>query len=90
MITRTLKQVKVFDVKARGTTLMGHGWSESIPGLTWVNGQIWESDAECDQCLQSAVEDWEHRLKDNPWGTTTNKPQVSVYWQTIAIDENNA
>lgn len=89
MITRTLKQVKVFDVKARGTTLMGHGWSENIPELIWVNGQIWESDTECDKCLQSAIEDWERRLKDNPWNTTNYKPQVFVYWQTIAIDEKN-
>lgn len=87
MITRTLTQVKVFDVKAHGDVVGGHGWSESIPGLSWVNGQVWESDAECERCLNEAIADWQNRRDKNPWGTTSHKPELVIYWQTIAVKE---
>lgn len=90
MITRTLTQVKVFDVKAHGEVIGGHGWSDSIPGLNWVNGQVWESDAECERCLNEAITDWRNRRNKNPWGTTYHKPELVVYWQTVDIQENNA
>lgn len=48
MITRTLTQVKVFDVKANGELIGGQGGFGTIPELNWVEGQVWESDAECD------------------------------------------
>ena len=83
MITRTLTQVKVFDVKAYSDMVCGHGWSDSIPGLDWVNGRVWESDAECEQCLNEAIADWQKRRKENPWGTTSHKPELFIYWQTI-------
>lgn len=31
MITRTLTQIKVFDVKAHSDEIGGHGWSHLIP-----------------------------------------------------------
>ena len=89
MVTRTLTQVKVFDVKAHSDVVGGHGWSDSIPGLNWVNGQVWESDAKCEQCLNEAIADWRNRRDKNPWGTTSHKPELVIYWQTIAVDENN-
>lgn len=89
MITRTLTQIKVFDIKARSEMVGGHGWSDSIPGLTWANGQAWESDAECERCLNEAIADWQNRRNENPWGTTSHKPELVIYWQTIAVDEKN-
>ena len=87
MVTRTLTQVKVFDVKAHSDVVGGHGWSDSIPGLNWVNGRVWESDAKCEQCLNEAIADWRNRRDKNPWGTTSHKPELVIYWQTIAVDE---
>ena len=87
MITRTLTQIKVFDVKAHSDEIGGHGWSHRIPGLNWVNGRVWESDAECEQCLNEAIADWQNRRDKNPWGTTSHKPELAIYWQTIAVDE---
>lgn len=87
MVTRTLTQVKVFDVKAHSDVVGGHGWCDSIPGLSWVNGQIWESDAKCEQCLNEAIADWRNRRDKNPWGTTSHKPELVIYWQTIAVDD---
>ena len=89
MITRTLTQVKVFDVKAQGDILGGHGWCDDIPGLEWVKGRVWENDAECEQCLNEAIADWQARRDRNPWGTTSHKPELVIYWQTIAINEKN-
>jgi hypothetical protein len=54
-----------------------------------VNGQTWKSDAECEQCLNEAIADWQDRRSKNPWGTTSHKPELVVYWQTIDIQENN-
>jgi hypothetical protein len=91
MITRVVKQVKVFDVKAHQEVMYEQGMKPwTIPGLSWVNGQIWKSDAECEQCLNEAITDWQNRRNENPWGTTSHKPELVVYWQTIDIQENNA
>jgi hypothetical protein len=91
MITRTLTQVKVFDVKTRQDVMYEQGMQPwVIPGLTWVNGQVWESDAKCERCLNEAIADWRNRRDENPWGTTSHKPELVVYWQTIAVDENNS
>ena len=90
MMTRTLKQVKMFDVKAKGQTLISHGYYEKIPGITWVEKRIWESDAECERCLNEAIKDWNERHKKNGWDTTDKEPEVIVYWETIEINENNA
>lgn len=87
MITRTLTQVKVFDIKAQGDMIGGHGWSDFISGLTWVNGQVWESDSECERCLNEAIADWQNRREKNPWGTTSYKPEITIYWKTITVDE---
>jgi hypothetical protein len=88
MVTRTLKQVKVFDIKAYGQTLSGHGYFDEIPGITWNLGQVWESEEECARLLKAAVADWEDRRNKNPWGTTDHKPELVVYWQTLeAVEE---
>lgn len=86
MVTRILTQIKVFDIKAHGEVIGGHGWSDSIPGFTWVNGQVWESDVECEKCLNEAIADWQNRRKTNYWGITSNKPELFIYWQTIEVD----
>lgn len=88
MITRTLTQVKVFDIKAQGDMIGGQGWFDSIPSLNWVNGQIWESDAECEKCLEEAIVDWQKRRSENPWGTTSHKPEIVIYWKTITDNDN--
>jgi hypothetical protein len=91
MITRTVRQVKVFDVKAHQDVIHEQGMQPWInPGLTWVNGQVWESDAECERCLNEAIADWRNRRNENRWGTTSHKPELVVYWQTVDIQENNA
>jgi hypothetical protein len=91
MITRIVKQIKVFDVKARQDVICEQGMQPwPIPGLNWVNGQVWESDAECERCLNEAIADWRNRRDKNPWGTTSHEPELVVYWQTVNIQENNA
>ena len=90
MVTRTLTQVKVFDVKAHQDVIYEQGMQPwTISGLSWVNGRVWESDAECERCLNEAIADWRNRRAENPWGTTSHKPELVIYWQTIAVDENN-
>lgn len=61
MVTRTLKQVKVFNIRAYSQTLSGHGYYDEIPGITWNLGQVWESDEECARLLEAAIADWENR-----------------------------
>lgn len=87
MITRTLTQVKVFDVKASGEVIGGQGWFDTIPGLNWAEAQVWESDAECERLLNEAIADWQERRNKNPWGTTPRKPELIIYWKTITADE---
>ena len=90
MITRTLTQVKVFDVKAHQDVICEQGMQPwKIPGLSWVNGRVWESDVECERYLNEAIADWQTRRNENPWGTTSHKPELVIYWQTIAVNENN-
>lgn len=83
MTTRTITQAKVFDIKARGTSLMGHGFSDYIKGITWVEGYPWESDEECNKLLEIAIAEWEERRNENPWGTTSYKPELRIYWKNI-------
>lgn len=91
MITRIVRQVKVFDVKAHQDVIYEQGMQPwTIPGLSWVNSRVWESDAECERCLNEAIADWRNRRNENPWGTTSHKPELVVYWQTVDIQENNA
>ncbi len=91
MITRIVRQVKVFDVKAHQDIICEQGMQPwTVPGLSWVNGRAWESDAECERCLNEAIADWRNRRDENPWGTTSHKPELVVYWQTVDIQENNA
>ena len=90
MVTRTLTQVKVFDVKSHSDVICEQGMQPwQIPGLSWVNSRVWESDAECERCLNEAIADWRNRRSENSWGTTSHKPELVIYWQTIAVDENN-
>ena len=87
MITRTVKQVKVFDIKSHSDTIGVNDNYTHIPGLTWVNGQIWESDEEC-QCLyKKAFADWRHKRDTNPTKTTAYQPELVIYWQTVDILE---
>lgn len=90
MVTRTVKQLKVFDIKSHADQICGHGYCDRVPGLTWVNGQAWESTEECDRLYAEACADWERRRSENPWGTTSYRPELQIYWQIIGIDENNS
>ena len=89
MITRTVKQLKVFDIKSSADMLCGHGYCDTIPSITWVDGQPWESTEECDRLYAEAYADWERRRTENPWGTTSYKPELKIYWKTISIDEDS-
>lgn len=89
MITRTVKELKVFDIKSSGDMLCGHGYCDSIPSIAWVDGQPWESTEECDRLYAEAYADWERRRDKNPWGTTSYKPELKIYWKTISIDEDS-
>lgn len=81
METRTITEIKVFDIVAQGQAIIGHGYSYDIPPIIWVKGQVWESDAQCEKLLQQAIKDWEMRRENNPWGTTDYKPQLKIYWK---------
>lgn len=87
MITRTLTQIKVFDVKANGELIGGQGGFGTIPELNWVEGKVWESDEECERLLNEAIADWQERRNKNRWGTTPHKPELIIYWKTITVDE---
>ena len=80
MMTRTTTEVKVFDIKASGTVLFGHGWSDEIKGMVWADHKVWESDEECQRLLDEAIAEWEKARVENPWGTTPNEPTLRVYW----------
>lgn len=87
MATRIVKQVKVFDIASQSDYRGGHGYSERIPGISWVNGQIWESDEVCQSLLKEATIDWQKRCSEDLWGTTSHRPTIEIYWQTIDIKE---
>lgn len=84
MITRVLTQVKVFDISARSDCISCQGFYDKIDGITWIEGQIWESDAQCNELLENAIEDWKIRRNKNVWETTSHKPELIVYWKTIS------
>ena len=105
MITRTVKQMKTFNIASKSDYLhghkdnrfyiasksdylCGHGFSEMIPGIYWVNEQVWVSDEACQSLLKEAIADWEKRRSENPWGTTSHKPTLEIHWLTIDIQEN--
>lgn len=85
MVTRTVVEKKVFDIKAHADMICGHGYCDKIPGLNWANCQEWVSDEECDRLLAEATADWEQRRNGNPWGTTSHKPELVIYWIPIEI-----
>ena len=90
MVTRTIKQVKVFDIIADDCVLSGHGFYETIPGIKYAQGEPWVSDELCEIALQVAVEDWKKRSKENVWGTTSNRPELYIYWQVVETSEEEA
>lgn len=83
MVTRVLEQVKVFDIVAKGTILMGMGICDEIPELVYTKEEIWESDEACAQALENAIIDWKICREENYWGTTSHKPELKIYWKTI-------
>ena len=89
MFTRIVKQIKVFDIKSRADVIGINDNYTYIPGLTWVNGQIWKSDEECQHLYQKALSDWRHKRDINPTETTAYQPELVVYWQTVNIQEES-
>ena len=89
MITRTVKQVNVFDIKSHSDTIGVNDNYTHIPGLTWINGQVWKSDEECQRLYKKAFADWRHRRDTNPTKTTAYQPELVVYWKTIDILEED-
>lgn len=85
MVTRTVVEKKVFDIKSHADMICGHGYCDKIPGLNWAECQEWVSDEECDRLLAAATADWERKREDNPWGTTSHQPQLEIYWIPIEI-----
>ena len=85
MVTRTVVEKKVFDIKAHADQVSMQGFFYDIPGLNWAECQEWVSDEECDRLLAAATADWERKREDNPWGTTSHQPQLEIYWIPIEI-----
>lgn len=83
MVTRTVKLAKVFDIIARDDVISVQGFCDTIPGITYANGLPWESDELCELALQAAIEDWKKRRDEDVWGTTSNKPQLDIYWKVV-------
>ncbi len=88
METRILKQVKVFDIKALGETLFGHGYSDTVPDMVWAEEQIWESEEKCQSLLKGAILEWQKQKKKHPWATPSEEPKLIVYWRTTEIINN--
>lgn len=89
MVTRIVKQVKVFDIKSRSDVFGINGNYTPIPGLVWVNRQVWKSDEECQHLYEKAFADWRHRRDTNPAKTTAYQPELVVYWQVIDTKEED-
>lgn len=85
MVTRTVVEKKVFDIRSNGQTMCGHGDTYSIDPIVWADGREWVSDEECDCLLANAIDDWKQKRKDNPWITTSHKPELKIYWIPIEI-----
>ena len=83
MITKTITQVKAFSIVAQGEVLSGHGYCDYIPSITYAKDVYWESEEQCTQMLENAINEWEEQRKANPWGTTNHKPEIKIYWLTI-------
>lgn len=82
-VFRTLKQVKVFDIIAQGSCVSGHGSSYELPSIIYHQSLIFESDTQCEILLNKALEDYEEKYRHNCWGTTSNKPKLTIYWKTL-------
>jgi hypothetical protein len=90
MITRILEQIKVFSIKS-GNELRSWGGSvETIPGIIWVEEEIWKSEEECNFLLEQATKEWKNKYETNSLSTTCNKPTLSIYWKTIKNTETNS
>ena len=87
MVTRTVKQVKVFDIIAKDDVISVQGFCDTIPGITYANGVLWESDELCELALQAAIKDWKKRRNEDAWGTTSKKPQLDIYWKLVEMSE---
>ena len=87
MKTRIVKQIKVFDIKASGQYLGGHGFNVDVPAIIYCENQIWESDEQCSRLLQESIKNWEERKERDCWGTTSHKPSLDIYWKTISVKE---
>lgn len=87
MVTRIVKQVKVFDIIARDDVISVQGFCDTIPGITYANSVPWESDELCELALQAAIKDWKKRRDEDTWGTTSHKPQLDIYWKLIEMSE---
>jgi hypothetical protein len=83
MVTRTITQVKAFSIVASGDILSGHGYCDCIPSITYAKDIYWESEEQCAQMLENAINEWEEQRRANPWGTTSHKPEIKIYWLTI-------
>ena len=87
MVTRTLKQVKVFDIVAGESVISVQGFCSIIPSIIYADGVRWESNELCELALQAAVKDWEKRRDEDAWGTTSNKPRLDIYWKILEVSE---
>ncbi len=85
MVTRTVVEKKVFDIRSNGERMCGHGYDYNIDPIVWADGQDWVSDEECDSLLAAATADWERRREENFWGITSCRPQLEIYWIPIEI-----
>ena len=85
MVTRTVVEKKVFDIRSNGEVMCGHGYSYDVCSIVWVDGQDWVSDEECARLLADATADWERKREENFWGITSCRPQLEIYWVPIEI-----
>lgn len=83
MITRTLIQKKVFDIRCASEYLYGHGFDWDIKGIDFIKEQEWESDEECNRLLQHYTQEWKKMYEKAPHNVTSHAPELSVYWKTI-------
>lgn len=83
MKTRILKQVKSFSIIAPPTQLYGQNIDMTLPSITYIADEVWESDEKCNQLLNKAIIDWQKKYKNSCYEITANKPALNIYWKTI-------
>lgn len=83
MVTRTLIQKKVFDIRCMSECLCGHGFSWDKKGIDFIKEQEWQSDEECNKLLQHYTQEWKNMYEKAPHTTTSCAPEISIYWKTI-------